>query len=81
MFADKPRRARKSVVAPAQPKMTPAQKEAGLLWTFTGLKVVDTKFDATPEGTYTLVFEDGRSLVFTAVGDDMTYCSMEIVKP
>lgn len=49
-----------------------------LLWTFTGLRVVTTRFVPTPEGEYRLTFEDGRTLVFTAVGDDMTFCSMDV---
>jgi hypothetical protein len=71
----------KKQLAVAKPKMTEEQRLSGLLWTFTDLKVVKTEFVATAEGTYRLTFEDGRTLVFSACGDDATYCSMEIEKP
>ena len=52
-----------------------------LLWTFTGLRLTHTEVIDTPEGEFRLTFEDGRVLVFTAVGDDATFCDMTVERP
>jgi hypothetical protein len=57
-----------------------AAQTAGLLWTFEGLKLTSTKFIPGGEGEFHLTFEDGRTMVFTAVGDDMTYCLFEVTR-